>query len=174
MENNKCRFCGEPINTKAKKCPHCHGWQSKWKFSIQNPIPLLLIIAVFSLFISMIDTETRYFWKNYTQKFQISFDEALKITDSSLKKYACGEKQCLKVFAEIENSSNYVWDSVCMYVELYDSKNELISTISDREFDFIIPANSKTVYETGYSFEGEYYNKISKHKVFIRFARIER
>ena len=43
----RCLFCQEQIRSEAKRCPHCHTWQSKWLADQSSPRFYLVIGAWF-------------------------------------------------------------------------------------------------------------------------------
>ncbi len=141
METVNCIFCQEQVKKGVTRCPHCKCWQSRWKLSPQHPILLtvFLVALLFVLYPAIYLMDSKLYDsikrkrsdKNVSQS-EPSF-EVLKISNSSLKTYKCGERgehTCVRVLIEIENNSSHMWDNIHTYVELFDSNGVLILALN--------------------------------------------
>ena len=137
METKKCYSCCEEIKAEAKQCPHCQSYQSPINRVIKSPAggAIIGLVFVWVLFVWFIGNR---FENNaiYDPK------EVLTIADSSIKfkDASCGKQ--VVVLGRISNKGEEVLTDIVFDVEFYDQDGKLIDSVSDTEYDLVVPPGS--------------------------------
>ncbi len=139
-EKKICRMCFQEIDRRAKKCPHCHHLQSRFRsplFTIAIPI-VIVAAAAYSL--------TSFIYYNYTIKSRASssqYKDQIVVSDTEMK---FGVDKCdgatVAVLGKMTNNSDVSWDRIHIEVQFFDSDGGLIDTGQEMTYRFMIPANS--------------------------------
>ncbi len=168
MEETKkkiCKMCFQEVDWRAKKCPHCHHLQSKFR----NPffttaLPIVTVIAAVYLFMwFMMD----YKFKN-RRPFS-SYQDQLIITDTEMK---FGVDKCdgptVAVLGKITNNGDVSWHQVQLEVQFFDSNKKLIDTGQEVSYSFLVPANSTVPFKVSMKreFPQEQYNSFNVRILF--------
>lgn len=169
MEDTKeCPSCCEQINAKAKKCPRCQAWQSKWRYDQSNLKHQILfitaLIVVFGvayngLIGSMFSPGDFEDNKNLIKIENSNFNYAVK---------DCGAQ--ISVIGTIQNDSETTWKDVYFEAQFFNDKNELIDTISENEYDLVLSSKESTSFKiTGAADKVQ--SSYDHHKIIIKSAR---
>lgn len=169
MEDMKeCPVCCEQINFKAKKCPRCQAWQSKWRFDQSNLkhqfvfITFLLILfgSLYAAFIEDILSPGDFAdSKSLINISNTSFNYSIK---------DCGAS--ISVIGTINSDSDKTWKDVYFEVRFFNKKNELIDSISENKYDLIILPKDKTTFKISGAADKQQ-SSYDHHKVIIKTAR---
>lgn len=169
MEDMKeCPSCCEQINAKAKKCPRCQAWQSKWRFDQSNLKHQFIFIALLLIVMGALYTG---FIGNILSPGNFNDSKALiNVTNSSFN-YSiedCGAR--ISVIGTIANNSDKTWKDVYFEVQFFNDKNELIDTISENEYDLVLLPKDKTTFKIKGAADKEE-AAYDHHEIIIKTAR---
>ena len=164
METKQCHSCCEDIKPEAKQCPHCQSYQSTYHKVLKSPIggAVIGVAAVWIFFGFLIGNR----FENNSIYDPV---EVLSITESTFqfKEASCGEQ--VVVLGKITNSGENPLTDIVFDIEFFDESGKLVDTISDTEFDLVIPPGSKKSFKViGKSGANE--NIYSSHKVSVAKA----
>jgi hypothetical protein len=131
------------VNSKAKKCPYCHQWQSKLAL-LYSPqalavIPVILIYLIMVFFFSNMFGSGENFTE-YRDQIEVT-DVEIKFSDNS----NCGQK--VLVLGTITNSSDVSWDEIVFDIQFYDANNNFIDTDQEEKYSFMILANDTSKFK---------------------------
>lgn len=147
-ENNTklCKMCYKEIPGKAKKCPYCHHWQSKFSMIVWNPVvPVIAFLIPYAFFMYML--------ANMFEKGEdfTPYRNQITIGDSELK---FGEKKCGETVAEtvavigtMSNKSSVPWKDVQIEVRFYDGNGRMIDSKQQKDYPFEVPADGNAAFK---------------------------
>ena len=137
METKQCHSCCEAIKAEAKQCPHCQSYQSAINKVLKSPTggAVIGIAAVWIFFVFLIGNR-------FENNSIYDPTEVLSISESSMqfKDASCGQQ--VVVLATISNSGNEAYTDIVFDVEFFDESGKLVDTVSDTEFDLVVPPGS--------------------------------
>ena len=169
MENTKaCPSCCEQINAKAKKCPRCQAWQSKWRFDQSNLKHQFILIIILLLILGSLYTG---FIGNILSPGNFADSKSSVNVSNSSFNYAvkdCGAR--ISVIGTITNDSDKIWKDIYFEAQFYDSKGELIDTISENEYDLVLLSKDTTTFKITGAADKEK-SLYDHHKIIIKSAR---
>jgi hypothetical protein len=172
MEKVLCRFCKEEISKEAKRCPHCQSWLTRWGLDLNNPKAAFFFFSILFFILMPLLIIFMFYSEDYIQVSNRKSEVAstvLKITESSLHTFKCGDSECIVILGTIDNRSNSSWGYICFHVGLFDSDGQLIDTFSDYNYDIVVPSNSSTAFRVSRTAIRDL-SKYSKHRISIRWA----
>jgi len=147
-ENNTktCKMCYKEIPNRAKKCPYCHHWQSKFSMIAWNPaLPVVIFLLPFAFFMYMV---ANMFDKG---KDFTPYRNQITISNSELK---FGEKKCdgttaetVAVIGTISNKSSVPWKDVQMEVRFYDSNGRMVDSKQQKGYSTEVPADGNAAFK---------------------------
>jgi hypothetical protein len=150
-ENNTkiCKMCYKEIPSKARKCPYCQHWQSKFSMIAWNPaLPVVIFLLPFAFFMYMIGGMLNMFdrGEDFTP-----YRDKITITGSELK---FGEKKVCETVAEtvaivgtMSNSSSIPWKDVQIEVRFYDSDGKMIDSEQQKDYPLEVPADGNAAFK---------------------------
>lgn len=142
MALKKCKACGQEINGKADKCPHCGVPQKK--ISIFTWVVLGILIFVAIEIVTVHNTLTSFPAKESTPSTSATESSGPKIIkiDKSEKAQSQRKEQIAKLikngfFEKVEVSGNtpQVWITPPFYALRYDAQAKIISDVYAYYFD---------------------------------------
>ena len=136
----QCATCGEAITPTAKKCPHCHTWQSKWRLDQTSPVYYLVWIVIF-LGMMWFFSFGRLVGADFG-----SYRDALKVLETKMHYGKLDGYSYVSVLGTVQNDSDLTWKDVHFEVRFFDVNNHLIDTISDSDYSFIVLAHSDSAF----------------------------
>lgn len=139
-DKNQCATCGEAIMSIAKKCPHCHTWQSKWRLDPTSPAYYLVWIVIF-LGMMWYVSLGRLMGAEFG-----SYRDALKVLDTEMHYGNPGEYSYVSVLGKLQNESDLSWQDVHFEVRFFDANHHLIDTISDSDYSLIVLAHGDSAF----------------------------
>lgn len=146
MTSKICKMCYKEIDSRAKKCPHCHHWQNKISMIVWNPafavfLVMIPYVAVFifigTAFKGMFDQGEDF--TSYRNQITISEPE-LKFGETS-----CGPT--VVVMGKMTNNSSLSWKDVQLEVRFYDKNEKLVDTDQKEKYSFVVPANDVSTFK---------------------------
>ncbi len=146
ITSKTCKMCYKEMDSRAKKCPYCQHWQSKFSMIVWHPafavflimIPYL-VVFIFAgvMFESMFDQGEDF--APYRNQITINKTE-LKFGETS-----CGPT--LVVMGEIKNISNLSWKDVQLEIRFYNSDKKLVDNDQKKKYCFVVPANDISTFK---------------------------
>lgn len=169
MEDMKeCPSCCEQINAKAKKCPRCQAWQSKWRYDQSNLKHQLIFITALIVVFGV--AYTGLIGSMFSPGDFDDNKNLIKIENSNFN-YAvkdCGAQ--ISVIGTIQNDSETTWKDVYFEAQFFNDKNELIDTISENEYDLVLLSKESTSFKiTGAADKDQ--SSYDHHKIIVKSAR---
>ncbi len=137
QETKQCKMCYQSIDSRAKKCPHCHHWQNKW--SLHNPMLIVAILVAFWLATSAL--LNRGFGPGVDFE---SYKEHVAVDSTEFK---FGESNCgptLVILGKIANETDITWRDIHVEVQFFDKYGKLIDTDQESMYSFLLPAKATT------------------------------
>ncbi len=124
-----CRNCRQPIDPKARKCPHCLGWQARWFPDPQSPRGLFLFVGmIFGIMIIMLGVLPRFFPHK-----ELVTTGSVSVIDPSIHHSADGCGRWVTVVGKLSNSN----DSAVWYpyfeVRFFNDQGELIDGLASSD-----------------------------------------
>ena len=141
MTNTKeCSTCGEPIKSRARRCPHCHTWVSKWRIDTTHPIYqctwLFIFVAVMWFFMIPILSKSDY----------SDYHNSLTVSESKMHFSETGSHAHISVIGNVTNSSEITWEDIHFEAQFFDSAGKLIDVITDTDYALVIQANGQSAF----------------------------
>jgi hypothetical protein len=115
-----CLTCFEPIDARAKKCPHCHQLQVRAAVAMQSPWFLTLLFVVLFGFIGYL------FWSLLQDLHREAFSSQLSVGSSTLQVSKAEVGAVASCFADITNKDQAVWKRPSLQAEFFDQSGALI------------------------------------------------
>jgi hypothetical protein len=172
MSTKTCRTCYMEIDSRARKCPHCHQWQGKLDKVILNPgfaallgiIPLLIFAAVMIFCLQPMFDQGRDFQ---------SYRDQIEVTQSEIK---FGQDNCgptVVVLGTVQNHSDVTWKDVQFAVEFFDKDKKLADADQTNKYFSVFPANDQCAFTVSFrrQFPQEQYVTGKARVVSARDAR---
>lgn len=130
----ECPICCEAIHARAKKCPHCHQWQSRVHTIVLHPafgilcgmLPLFLIYGAGAwLFYRAANVESRDFTPYIGQ---------MTVLESRISFFGNAEEPRVMTVGSLRNDSPHAWSNLEFDVKYFDSDGNLIDAASERTY----------------------------------------
>ncbi len=171
METKKCHSCCEEIKAEAKQCPHCQSYQSAFNKVMKSPaggaIGAMIGVAAVIIFFSW------FMGERFGNNAIYDPHETLIISESKIqfKDASCGKQVVL--LGKITNNGEEVLTDIVFDIEFYDEAKKLIDSVSDTEYDLVIPPGStKSFKVAGKSGANE--SQYASHKISVAKAEPDR
>ncbi len=162
-----CKTCYSEIDSRAKKCPHCHTWQSILSFN--HPliavfvalVPAVLFISIFPVFMSKMFDPGR--------DFQLYRDQ-IEVVQSEIK---FGEDNCgptVVVLGTVRNHSDVTWSDVQFEALFFDKDMKIVDAGQDKKYSSVFPLKGESAFVLSFrrQFPQEQY---AHHKVRVLWAK---
>jgi hypothetical protein len=140
-EIKNCIRCFEPIHAKAKVCPHCLRWQSKWAMEYGSPHALayslgalVVVIAVAGGFV---------WWAEGQDEAPPSFVDALSVDATEIVAVEDPDGPYVALMLTVTNSSDHPWTRVRLQVDFANSAGRVVDSWVDQNYDVYVPANGE-------------------------------
>jgi hypothetical protein len=135
MTTKPCIACGEPIQEKAKRCPHCHFHQERvllWLSSGWGISALALAALAFILY-TVLQEPVR--WSDHAATVQITEIKLHAIDRRDVTDMSCS--------GLLKSSSNYEWTDFVVEATFYAADGQAIDTATQRVRDTILSAKGE-------------------------------
>ncbi len=145
-ENKLCIACGNGILQSAKKCPHCHTWQSGLlPGPFKDQFMGTAILAVLVVLLVMIVTSRCSAPPNDKVSFSNQKDR-ITIIDSKLHLGSGGNGSFLSCIGTVNNDTAYAWQALVLEVRFLDAGGNLIDTLVSRDSVLAMPPRSSAAF----------------------------
>ncbi|MHC4543571.1 MAG: FxLYD domain-containing protein [Planctomycetota bacterium] len=144
VTSKTCKMCYKEMDSRAKKCPYCQHWQSKFSKIVWHPAFAVFLIMGFIVVFGVIFESLFVFDKG--EDFA-PYRNQITIRKSELKFGETSHGPTVVVMGEIKNNSNLSWKDVQLEVRFYDNNNKLIDTDQKNKYSFVIPANDISTFK---------------------------
>jgi hypothetical protein len=147
-----CKMCYMEINPKAKKCPYCQHFQSKWLMIAYHPlffiISMVMMVAIMGTMLETTFSEGETF-ANY--RGAVSVVETKMVFGVS----GCAHKSpTIAILGKIQNSSVVSWKDVRLEATFFDKDGRLIDATQKEQYSFMVA--SKDICTFKLSFQREF------------------
>lgn len=161
-----CPQCEEEIKGTARKCPHCHSWQTGWLLFLANPgVSTIIVFAGLALFYFFLFRDMFEGNKDFSK-----YRTQIQILDL-VRSYSEDPKTgpMITTMGRIKNNTDVKWRHVVFEVQYFNNEGKLIDTLSDSQYDFVlIPHEEQTFRIRGAAAKPEL--EYAGQKVFVRDA----
>lgn len=141
MQSNLCKMCYKEIDSRAKKCPYCHHWQSKFFMVVYHPAFSVAVVLMCFVLPWLMFIKTFAKMSDKGEDFTL-YREQISIGETELKfgEGKCGRPSVI-VMGDMINNSDVPWEEVQIEVQFYNRDNQLIDTEQKNKYFFVVPAN---------------------------------
>jgi len=138
----ECRTCYQQIDIRARRCPFCHQWQTRWTAICFHPA---IAVLPFFLFILLAGLMQRSLFA-CGEPFD-AFRDQVQIVASHVPfgRTDCGPT--LVVLGTIKNATDIAWKDLQWELRFFDQEGKLIDTAQSNAFSFLSPARSDTPFK---------------------------
>ncbi len=140
MSMKPCQMCTEPIAEAARKCPHCHSLQSRfrWMSDTRDPRHTLVALGITALlFMPIVFLLTRLTDRNPSPA-------GLRIISSRLSPVAERDRDYVVILGTIENTSQRRMRNLHFQVDCFSHDGTLVDTYAKEDYDLVIAAHGRT------------------------------
>jgi hypothetical protein len=137
----RCSSCREAITAGARKCPHCHAWQSRFAVWFHRLAPFLAFLPL--VFLVLI------FRDGFRSSANFSAYRDSLIVVKSTAHYSDAAEKCgamISVIGTIRNNSDVPWKDLYLEVRYFDSAGTMVDTQSAEQYDLLIPAGGEVAF----------------------------
>ena len=123
-----CRYCCEPIDPRAKRCPHCRTQQTRWAYLLHPAVPALLVLSPFVLFAVTGICFHRMFGpgKDFGR-----YARQLVAVDTRMEHNEEGDSHAIFVSGMLLNDSRVHWEDVEIECRFLDANGNMIDVSND-------------------------------------------
>ena len=165
MALKNCPMCCSEIAEAAKKCPHCHHFQSRAALILFHPATVALIVSL-PMLVALLAFGNMF---DRGESFQDHSSQIL-VTNTSI---AFGETKnggTVAVLGEVQNNSGIAWTDVTFHAVFRDASNLAIDVVSEDKMFFHLPPNSTSEFKLSFRREFPETNYVH-HIVRVRSAK---
>jgi ribosomal protein L40E len=137
-EMKVCKMCAMEIPAKARKCPHCHHWQSRFHMVVWHPaFAIVFLIPLMIAYGLMMGT---FFDRG--KDFQ-PYRDQVKVTSTEIKFSDDPNSEHVAVVGRLKNDSDRDWKELILSVEFYDAEGKLVDGGQDVKYAYYIAAHDE-------------------------------
>ena len=123
-----CRYCFEPIDPRATRCPHCRTQQTRWACVLHPAVPALLMLLPFVLFAAT----GIFFHREFGPGEDFGrHEQQLTAVDTRLEHGEDDGSPVIRVSGKIRNTSRYRWDDIETECRFLDGDGNVIDVSND-------------------------------------------
>jgi hypothetical protein len=140
-----CIHCREPIQSGARRCPHCLAWQLKWFGDHHDPryaaatlgVALLFLLLLFGALILLKGSRQPESASVFSEIQVIR--ERLTIGTGHLEGYVV-------VFGVLRNPTKSAFRDPYLHIDLRTADGTVVDTISDQQYDVFLPPQTEITF----------------------------
>jgi hypothetical protein len=161
-----CRFCREPIDAQAKRCPHCCMPQTRWVWSMHPAVWLVFMFALLALLVGMMLNVRHAFVRG--REFT-AYEGKLVALDSLMDTRQKDGGSFIHVSGKLQNNSRVAWKDIETECRFFDAEGKLIDVDNDTQGVTVPPGKSRMFFmEHATHLPPERY---ARHEVRVRWAK---
>ena len=166
-----CKMCDMEISQKAKKCPYCQHFQSKWLMTAYHPLSFIIsMVMMVALMGTMLETTF-----SEGESFS-SYRDVVSVVDTKMVFGVSGcehKSPMIAVLGRIQNDSLVSWKDVRLEATFFDKEGRLIDATQKEQYSFMVAAKDHGTFKLSFQqeFPKEQYDSF---KVRIISAKDER
>jgi hypothetical protein len=136
-----CRYCLEPMDARAKRCPHCRSQQTSWAYVLHPAVPGLLMLLPVVVFVAFGAFMQRSFGpgKDFTR-----YEGQLVAVDVRME---CIQEEdaepLIRIGGRIQNNSPVRWQDVETECRFLDAEGCLVDVNNDVHTATVRPGRSR-------------------------------
>ena len=136
-----CRYCLEPIDARAKRCPHCRSQQTSWAYVLHPAVPALLMLlplvvfAAFGIFIRQSFGPGKDFGR---------YERQLVAVDTQMEHGEEDGSPVIRVSGSLQNNSRIRWEDVETECRFMNAEGRLIDVNNDVHTFTVRPGQSRS------------------------------
>jgi hypothetical protein len=146
-----CKMCYMEISPKAKKCPYCQHFQSKWLMIAYHPlffiISMVIIVAPMGTMLETTFSEGESF-SNYRS--------AVSVVDTKMVFGVSGcehKTPTIAILGRIQNDSQVSWKDVRLEATFFDKEGRLIDVTQKEQYSFLVAAKDCGTFKLSFQLE---------------------
>ena len=167
-----CKMCYMNIDSRARKCPYCHLWQTRLSTALNHPLAVMsfVLIPMVAIWAAMGVVWSKTF--DPGRDFQ-PYRDQIEVTQSEIK---FGQDNCgptVVVLGTVRNQSDVTWKEVQFAAQFFDKDNRLVDAGQENKYLFVFPANDECAFTVSFrrQFPQEQYTTCKARVVSARDVR---
>jgi hypothetical protein len=140
-----CKMCCMEIPQAARKCPHCHHFQSRWSMFMFHPgftvlfasLPIVAMLIGFSAIFST------------GENFE-SYKDQIVVTDSQIAFGDTKSGATVAVIGTIKNTSKIPWKDIYFHVDFFDAAGKRADVGEHEDYEYSLPASDTSSYKVSF------------------------
>ncbi|MBU0533799.1 MAG: FxLYD domain-containing protein [Candidatus Omnitrophica bacterium] len=126
----ECKSCYQQIDSRAKRCPHCHHWQTKFSVFIHHPLSGFIYGF---LFIAIMFTAIYFIGKKVEKSFDYTYRDFSQDSGLIIKSHHewFPTEDSFNVVGVVANTGSDAWGSINIEVELFDKEGKFVYECSE-------------------------------------------
>ena len=162
LTTKTCKMCCMEIPQQARKCPHCHHYQSSWIMVMYHPgfaalfacLPFVVMYVVFS---ALFDTGEKY----------ETYKDQIVVADSQIAFGDTKSGATVAVIGTIKNTSKISWKEVQFHVDFLDAGGKRADVGEHEDYNFSLPAGETSSFKVSFRRE---FSETNYVKSVVRIA----
>lgn len=140
-----CKMCSMAIPFGAKKCPHCHHFQSRLNQIIFHPATI-----AFAILIPMLVAP--YFFSRMFSKGEdyLSYSGQVQITESKIAFGETTNAATVAVIGTIKNGSPIPWKDILFQVDFQDANGQRVDAGQKEPYPYFLPAGDSLSFKVSF------------------------
>lgn len=161
-----CRFCYEPIDARAKRCPHCRMQQTRWAWMGHPVVWMALVLGLLAWLVAMTVSVRR----DITNRRTLTpYEGQLVVTDSRLEHGGDDDSPVVLVYGELQNNSPVRWKDIETECRFLDAAGQLID-VGNSELMITVPPGKTRYFLINHSAALPPDSYVS-HEISVRWAK---
>mgnify|MGYP000895090205 CR=1 FL=1 len=136
-----CRYCYEPLDPRAKRCPHCRIQQTRLAWLLH---PAVLALLMFSPLVFMVATGAFVHQKFGPGKDFSRYRHQLVAVETRMEPGRKDESTVLLVTGKLENRSRIPWEEIETECRFLDADGKLIDVNNDYHSLSVQPGENRS------------------------------
>jgi hypothetical protein len=152
-QSKTCKMCFQQIDARARKCPYCHHWQSRWASLTAPGSPGMALIVLVPIFLGL--ALMGWFFERMFDRgkdFQ-AYRGEIEVVQSEVKFGQDKDGPTVAVVGVVRNNSNVTWKEVQFAVQFFDKEKKLVDAAQKHEYFFVFPATDRCAFKVSFGRE---------------------
>ena len=133
-----CPLCCEQVSPKARKCPHCQHFLTKWALIAYHPLVAMLPVIILFSFIPIVFDQGKDFEE---------FRSQVHISHSELQFGDLHNAPTVAVIGTLKNDSKISWKDLTLEVKYFDKTHKLIDTKQSRDYFLMLRSKDSCAFK---------------------------
>jgi hypothetical protein len=145
MAQKTCPMCCSEIPEPARKCPHCHHFQSRLPLLFFHPATAAIIVCIPVLASLIAFAKIFERGESFT-----SYSGQITVTNSHITFGETKNGSTVAVIGEIQNTSPVPWKEINLHAHFTDASGRTVDVATEDKYSFHLPANSVSQFKLSF------------------------